>query len=117
MNHHPDGLIIDEAQRVPILFSYLQTRVDEARVMGQYVLTGSQQFGLRSGIHPSLAGRVGLLHLLPLSIAELEEAGQRPASLDHLLFQGGYPAIYDQDLPAKMWLPQKVSLFGNGLRP
>lgn len=51
------GAVIDEAQRVPELFSWLQGVVDERRRMGEFVLTGSQQFGLRSGISQSLAAR------------------------------------------------------------
>ena len=57
---YPVGAILDEAQRCPALFSYLQTRVDTNQRMGQFVLTGSQQFGLLSNIAQTLAGRVGL---------------------------------------------------------
>ncbi len=66
----PDGAIVDEAQRCPALFSYLQTRVDATRRMGEFVLTGSQQFGLLSNITQTLAGRVGLVQLLRLSLLE-----------------------------------------------
>ena len=55
----PDGAVIDEAQRAPELMSYLQGVVDARRRMGDFVLTGSQQFGLMSRITQSLAGRVG----------------------------------------------------------
>src|SRR3970282_2809222 len=57
---YPDGAVLDEAQRAPGLFSYLQTRVEADRRAGQFVLTGSQQFGLLGGISQSLAGRAGL---------------------------------------------------------
>ena len=63
----PEGAIFDEVQRCPALFSYLQGVVDERRRMGEFILTGSQQFGLMLNITQSLAGRVGLLQLLPLS--------------------------------------------------
>ena len=62
------GAVFDEAQRCPSLFSYLQGVVDEGGSMGRFVLTGSQQFGMISEITQTLAGRVGMLHLLPLSL-------------------------------------------------
>lgn len=87
----PDGAILDEAQRCPALFSYLQTRVDAEKRMGMYVLTGSQQFGLLSNITQTLAGRVGLIQLLPFSLQELQR-GQAPITgLDDLLWRGMYP--------------------------
>jgi len=78
-----DGAIIDEAQHCPDLFSYLQGLVDARRRMGDFILTGSQQFGLVSRITQSLAGRVGLVQLLPFSLVELADAapqkiGDRP---------------------------------------
>ena len=57
----PDGAVLDEVQRCPNLFSYIQGIVDKDGRMGLFILTGSQQFGLRAGISQSLAGRVGLL--------------------------------------------------------
>ena len=61
------GAIFDEAQRWPDLFSWLQGMVDADRAPGRFVLTGSQQFGLLSGISQTLAGRVGMTRLLPLA--------------------------------------------------
>ena len=91
---HADGAIFDEVQRVPSLMSYLLGRVDGDTRMGRFVLTGSQQFGLMDGITQSLAGRVGMLTLLPLSHAELVNAGTQggtgpPASLEDRLWRGG----------------------------
>jgi uncharacterized protein len=64
--------------------------------MGGFIITGSQQFGLLDSISPSLAGRVGLVQLLPLSLAEiLQAANWVPADLKTLMFTGGYPALYD----------------------
>ncbi len=71
-----DGAIFDEAQRWPDLFSYLQGMVDEEPIPGKFILTGSQQFGLLAGVSQSLAGRVGMTALLPLSISELPAASQ-----------------------------------------
>ena len=75
LGDHPAPLIIDEVQRVPELLSYIQVRSDEAGRMGQYVLTGSHQPKLKAEVSQSLAGRTAILQLLPLSIAELSEAG------------------------------------------
>ena len=88
----PDGAVLDEVQRAPELMSYLLGIADSAPSMGRWVLTGSQQFGLMDGIGQSLAGRVGLLTLLPLAHAELPAA----ASLEGRLWHGGYPALHAQ---------------------
>jgi len=99
---YPEGAVLDEAQNCPDLFSYLQTRVDHDARPGQFVLTGSQQFGLVSGISQTLAGRVGLVHLLPFSLGELAAAGKLPA-LETLLWQGAYPPVHDRRIPPQLW--------------
>jgi hypothetical protein len=99
----PEVAVIDEAQRCPELFLYIQARVDRERRMGQYVLTGSQQFGLLSGVSQSLAGRAGILQLLPFSVAELQSAGLEVPDLPGLLFKGLYPPLYDRPLSPKKW--------------
>jgi predicted AAA+ superfamily ATPase len=90
--------ILDEVQRVPELFSYLQTAVDESGQMGQYILSGSQNFHLLKHITQSLAGRVALFRLLPLDTEELERAGKLPINYLEACIQGGYPAIYHRGL-------------------
>ena len=105
------GAILDEIQHVPSLFSYLQGLVDQRQIMGDFILTGSQQFGLISQITQSLAGRVGLIQLLPFSLAELQAADQLPATLDDCLYQGGYPPLYDRSLSPTEWLPNYVSTY------
>ena len=109
--NYPDGAIIDEVQRCPELFSYLQGWVDERRRMGDFVLTGSQQFGLLSKITQSLAGRVGLVHLLPFSQSELAGAGMASTSVDVALWQGAYPALYDRGLSPEDWFPNYVATY------
>jgi len=108
---YPDGAIIDEIQRCPELFSWLQGWVDERRRMGDFVLTGSQQFGLLSTISQSLAGRVGMVQLLPLSQTELAGAGLASVSLDAALWQGAYPALYDRNLAPGDWFPNYVATY------
>lgn len=94
-------VIFDEAQRVPDLFSYLQVKTDQDKIMGQYLVSGSQNFLLLEKISQSLAGRVGLFRLLPLSHAEMttHDPNLRPVDVAESIFKGGYPAIYDRDLP------------------
>ena len=106
-----DGAVLDEAQRCPALFSYLQGIVDERPVMGRFVLTGSQQFGMLSSITQSLAGRVGLVQLLPFSLRELRDAGVQPETLDALLWRGGYPPIHDRALDPADWLANYVATY------
>jgi len=107
----PDGAILDEAQRAPQLFSYLQTKVDEQIIPGMFVLTGSQQFGLLTGITQSLAGRVGLIHLLPFAANELSSAGRLPESLEELLIRGLYPPLYDRDLLPGDWFSGYIATY------
>ena len=107
----PDGAILDEAQRCPNLFSYLQTRVDAEKRMGLFVLTGSQQFGLMSNITQTLAGRVGLIQLLPFSLQELQATNTPISSLDDVLWRGMYPPIYDRNLAPEKWFSNYVMTY------
>lgn len=109
----PQGVIIDEVQRVPKLFSYLQTKVDELKSNGFYVLTGSQQFGLMTGISQSLAGRVGLVQLMPFSISELKQSKLLSMGLSEILYKGLYPPLYDQNrkLNSDQWHANYVATY------
>jgi uncharacterized protein len=108
---HSGGLIIDEVQWVPELLSYIQVEVDESRVPGRFILTGSQNFGLMSKVSQSLAGRTGLLTLLPTSLRELRRFPKPADELGHVLWKGSYPAIHDLDIPADEWLAQYVGTY------
>ncbi len=108
---YPDGLILDEAQRAPQIFSYLQGVVDNHLVPGKYILTGSQQFGLLSGITQSLAGRVGMVQLLPFAMDELLAAGILPKDADRLMSYGMYPPLYDRDLAPADWFPAYINTY------
>jgi predicted AAA+ superfamily ATPase len=105
------GAVFDDAQRWPDLFSWLQGMVDAERVPGRFVLTGSQQFGLLAGISQSLAGRVGLAHLLPLSIGELAARPQPLPRLDELTLAGAYPAIHAHGIPPGDWMAAYVATY------
>jgi predicted AAA+ superfamily ATPase len=106
-----DGAVLDEVQRCPALFSFLQTRVDEDRRNGLFVLTGSQQFGLLSNVTQTLAGRIAMVALLPFNLGELQAADRAPATLEALLFQGLYPPIYDRGLDATIWYKNYVATY------
>ncbi len=103
LNQFTEGAILDEAQRCPALFFYIQTRVDERQKPGEFILTGSQQFGLLSGITQSLAGRAALMTLLPMTYGELQCAGKIGKNLDKILFDGAYPPIFDRGLEPHPW--------------
>ncbi len=111
MERFPDGAVLDEVQRCPDILSYLQTMVDADGRMGRYILTGSQQFGLMSGITQSLAGRTAFVELLPFSIPELAHAGKLPPSVDIMLLKGCYPPLYDRDVPPSAWFAAYVTAY------
>ena len=117
------GVILDEVQRVPDLFSYIQGIVDRADRPGRFILSGSQNFLLLHRVSQSLAGRCAVLRLLPFSRAELvgrslrdiaklatsrrPDRSKQPAASDDLfeaLFAGGYPRIHDKGLEPQRWL-------------
>ena len=111
LSRFPDGAVLDEVQRCPALFSWLQGAVDERKRMGDFILTGSAQFDLIAGVTQSLAGRVGRVELLPLSSVEMQQGGVLPKSLDDLLFKGSYPALYDRELAPRDWFPNYVATY------
>ena len=106
-----ERVILDEVQRVPELFSYLQTKVDEDQIMGQYILSGSQNFHLMHRISQSLAGRVGLFKLLPFDIKEMETAGWLSNDYAVNLQKGFYPAIYDRGIPSSVFYSNYVQTY------
>ena len=109
-NEDPNGflkqfdkyVIFDEVQQVPHLFSYLQTKVDEDKIMGQFILSGSQNFHLMQNITQSLAGRVALFKLLPFDISEMQNANWLDDDYAVNLQRGFYPALYDRNIPSKL---------------
>lgn len=102
--------ILDEVQRVPTLFSYLQTFSDKNKRPGQFILSGSQNFLLLSNISQSLAGRVAIVTLLPFSLEELQ-AQRSVTNLNQLMFTGFYPRIWDKKLSATDWYPSYIQTY------
>lgn len=97
----PDGGILDEVQRLPLLLSYLQGVVDEAALTGtrvRYVLTGSHQPLLHEAITQSLAGRTAILNLWPFSLPELRGYGDVPPQPFELVVRGFYPRVHQESL-------------------
>ena len=111
LQEHGDGAILDEIQRAPELFSYLQGEVDARPDPGRFILTGSQHFGLTEAISQSLAGRIAMLHLLPPSLDELGRFGQPLDDLWRLVWTGAYPRIYDQGLDPRQWLADYTATY------
>jgi predicted AAA+ superfamily ATPase len=97
------GIILDEIQNLPQLFSYLQVHIDAYKKKGHFIVTGSQNFALNEAISQSLAGRIAILTLLPLSIAELKQSSLLPNDIDRCLFNGMYPSIYADGIDPHDW--------------
>lgn len=107
---HADGVVLDEAQRMPQLLSYVQTAVDLDRRPGRFVVTGSQNLLLLQTVSQSLAGRAGFLELLPLSYTE-GAAVFEALSLDELLLRGAYPAVHSTDVAPADWHSSYVASY------
>lgn len=108
---YPDKTIIDEAQRVPELFSYLQTHVDKQGKEGMFLLAGSHNFLLMENINQSLAGRTAVLKLLPFSHNEMKQGNILPASVDEEIFKGAYPRLYDKDIYPTDYYPFYIQTY------
>lgn len=118
-------VVLDEVQRVPSLTSFLQSEVDRDPSPGRFILTGSQNLLLMEGAAQSLAGRCGILHLLPFARAELAVQPQSeldgPGSLFRhlepqdapwgLMCSGFYPRIHDRKIPPEVWLADYVRTY------
>ncbi len=107
----PQGAVLDEIQRCPTLFSWLQGIVDQQIIPGQFILTGSSQFELPTSINQSLAGRVAKVELLPLSLSELRAAQCMPITVDQLILKGSYPAVYSRDIDPADWYSNYVTTY------
>lgn len=115
---NPFPLIIDEIQKAPELFEYLEGIVDKeikkGNKKGLYVLTGSQAYKLMKGVTESMSGRVGLISMSPLSLSEITNKEEIPFEIDiqkiknrtkdylidtntmyEYIVRGFYPELYD----------------------
>ncbi len=104
--------ILDEAQEYPELFSYLLGFIDEYRVKGQFILSGSKNFLLLDQISQSLAGRIAILELLPLTYTELQSNGTyAKAPIWDLIYQGTYPGPYHDKAKTPLWYKSYVTTY------
>lgn len=110
LGRFPDGAILDEVQRVPSILNYLQEILDNTEKDGLFILTGSNNILLQENISQTLAGRVGVLDLLPLSYRELKQAGI-DMGLDELILKGGYPEVHGKGRDPKAWYPAYVRTY------
>jgi len=105
------GAVIDEVQRAPKLFSYIQTAVDSRSKTGQFILTGSQNILLGENLSQTLAGRAAILKLLPLSLEELKNTAYELPSAEDYIFTGFYPRIYDKKIAPVDWYPNYIQTY------
>lgn len=108
---YPDKTIIDEVQRVPQLFSYLQTHIDRENRPGMYLLAGSHNFLLMESINQSLAGRTAILRLLPFSHTEMKNANILHKNVDEEIFYGSYPRLYDKGIEPNDFYPYYIQTY------
>ena len=112
LQQYDQGAVIDEAQHAPDLFSYLQTHVDKSQENGRFILTGSQNFLLLEKINQSLAGRVAINKLLPLSLHELQTNKIALTTPEESIFRGFYPRLYtDKTLLPTEWYPNYIQTY------
>jgi uncharacterized protein len=103
---YPQGAILDEVQRTPQIFSYLQQILDESDTKGLFILTGSNNFLLQENISQSLSGRIAYLFLMPLSFDEPEST-----DVNQFLFRGGYPGIYNDSIEPFRFFPNYIRTY------
>lgn len=108
-NHH--GIIIDEAQYAPRLFSQIKVEVDKNPRPGYYILSGSQNFLLHEKISESLAGRVYFYTLLPLSIHELKKSKLVLKHAQDQIFKGFYPRVYQPNIDTQEYYQNYISTY------
>ncbi|MCF7859729.1 MAG: ATP-binding protein [Candidatus Cloacimonetes bacterium] len=103
------SVIIDEIQKVPSLLSYIQTIVESEQRNGRFILTGSNQFEYLSSIAQSLAGRTGILKLLPFSYSEIYKKKYIPQN--EVIYKGFYPRIFDQNIRPELFLSSYLETY------
>lgn len=111
LSEYKDGAIFDEIQNVPHLFSYLQRQIDDSEQNGRYILTGSQNFLLHQSISQSLAGRVAMVTLLPLSMEELNRCNAMQDNKYAMILKGFYPRIHKENIEHSDWYPSYITTY------
>lgn len=111
LSQYKEGAILDEVQRTPDIFSYLQEILDNRKETGQFILTGSNNFLLQQNISQTLAGRVAILNLLPFSLPELYKTEDDVPDENELMISGFYPPVYDMNIPPQDWYPNYIATY------
>jgi predicted AAA+ superfamily ATPase len=106
-----DKAIFDEVQQVPELFSYIQTIVDNSGKMGQFILSGSQNFQLINNITQSLAGRVAIFKLLPFDFDEMKAGNILADNIAEVCLNGFYPAVYDRSIKPTIFYSNYIQTY------
>lgn len=106
-----DGAILDEIQRAPHLFSYLQQILDETKKKGLFIMTGSNNFLLQENITQTLSGRIAYLQLLPFSMAELKTAKKLKVTYNSAVFSGGYPEVVAKNIDPVDWYAGYIATY------
>jgi len=106
-----NGGIIDEVQKLPELISYLQSFLDNKKNKAPIILTGSAQLALLANISQTLAGRIAIIELLPLSYRELKKANVAPKSLEELFFKGFYPRLHKEKINSSDWYQDYIKTY------
>jgi hypothetical protein len=109
LNSLPGGAVFDEAQHSPEIFSYVQGIVDNSGFSGKFILSGSQNFLLLNKVTQTLAGRTGIVKLLPFSFSEL--GINASLNENNLIFKGFYPRLYDNNIPPKLFYPNYLQTY------
>jgi len=110
-DRYSEGVIIDEAQKVPNLFSYMQSIVDKKRTPGRFVLSGSQNYLLHRNITQSLAGRIDLSTLYPLDFDEMGQIDSWDDHLEKVIINGFYPGKLVEGIPGKMFYSNYIKTY------
>ena len=105
------NVMIDEVQRMPELLSYIQVAVDERQMMGDFIISGSENLLLSEKIGQSLAGRAAYATLLPLTIGELAASGEDAGDLYERILHGFYPALYSRNVAPFTYYDQYIATY------
>lgn len=108
---NPRGIILDEIQNAPEILSYIQTKVDLEQKHGYFILTGSQYFLVNDALTQTLAGRLGIFTLLPLSIHELQQNAILLSTPEEVIVQGSYPRIYHEGVLPSFWYASYIKSY------
>lgn len=111
LESYPAGIILDEVQKYPELLSYIQVIIDEDFKPSRFVITGSENLLLSEKVSQSLAGRVAIFELLPLSVEELSNAKLLEENIDTQMLNGFYPRVYDMSLKPSDIYPDYVTTY------